>query len=107
MKIKLVVNNFPTASETFLFNLVTGLEKNGVKVTVCASAKSNETNLYSNKLKNWSGDIQIISSKPYSLSNFANIATHVITNPVFFFKQIRQKGFKQGFINFIYSNSLL
>lgn len=107
MKIKLVVNTFPTASETFLFNLVTGLEKSGIKVTVCASAKSNETNLYSNKLKDWSGDIQIISTKPDSFSNFSNIAAHIISNPIFFFKLIRLKGFKKGFINFIYTSSLL
>lgn len=57
MKINFVVNAFPTTSETFLFNLVCGLEQRGVKVQVCSHSRRNDKDLYQDKLKLWSGNI--------------------------------------------------
>jgi colanic acid/amylovoran biosynthesis glycosyltransferase len=57
MKINLIVNTFPSASETFLFNLVTGIEKEGIDVTVCAFNKKNDSHIYESRLNNWSGKI--------------------------------------------------
>ncbi len=107
MHIKLVVNSFPTASETFLFNLVTGLEKRDIKVTVCATTRTKDTSLYDLRLKDWSGNIQLISLRPDSLLNILQIANLVISKPVLFFKMIRAKGIKKGIINFIKISFLL
>ena len=60
MKVALIVNSFPTASETFLYNLVLGLEKKGIQVTICALSKNNNVNLYSNSLHQWSGNINYL-----------------------------------------------
>src|SRR5438046_1309744 len=101
MHVKLVVNSFPTASETFLFNLVTGLEKRGVKVTVYAKARTKDIGLYIDKLKDWSGNIQQVSLKVDSFSNIVRMATMVIINPLFFLKMVRKKGIKQGCRDFL------
>jgi colanic acid/amylovoran biosynthesis glycosyltransferase len=107
MHIKLVVNSFPTASETFLFNLVTGLEKRGIKITVCATTRSEDDALYAHKLKEWSRNLQLVSLKPGSFSNIVQIATLVITNPLFFLKNIRQKGIRKGLRDFLNTCFLL
>jgi colanic acid/amylovoran biosynthesis glycosyltransferase len=101
MHIKLVVNSFPAASETFLYNLVTGLEKRGVKVTVYATARTKDTGLYIDKLKDWSGNIQQVSIITGTFSNIIQIAASLITNPLFFLKMIREKGIKKGYSNFL------
>jgi colanic acid/amylovoran biosynthesis glycosyltransferase len=107
MHIKLVVNSFPRASETFLFNLVTGLENRGVKVTVCAMAKTKDSDLYKHKLREWSGNIQFIPLKPNNISDLIRVVKLVITDPLFFFKMVRMKGVKKGFGDFIKICALL
>ncbi len=57
MKINLIVNSFPTASETFIFNLVTGLEKKGTKINVLALNKSSDIHLYKDRIDEWSNRI--------------------------------------------------
>ena len=57
MKINFIVNSFPTTSETFLFNLVCGLEERGIDVLVCAHSKKNDADLYKDKLNKWSSKI--------------------------------------------------
>lgn len=107
MHIKLIVNSFPRTSETFLFNLVTGLEKREVKVTVCAMAKTKDSDLYKHKLKEWSGNIQFVPLKPNNISDLIRIVKLVITDPLFFFKMVRIKGVKKGFGDFIKISTLL
>lgn len=107
MHIKLVANSFPAASETFLFNLVTGLEKRGVKVTVCASARTKDMGLYAHRMKHWSGNIQYISFKPKSISNIIQITKLVTLNPIFLSKAIQARGIREGFKYFIKLKSLL
>lgn len=63
MKLVLVVNSFPTPSETFLFNLVVGLESKGVDVTVISSAPSKFTYFYKTRLNEWSGKIKYIPGR--------------------------------------------
>lgn len=63
MKVNLVVNSFPTPSETFLFNLVVGLESKGVDVTVIASAPTAYNNFYKSRLQEWSGKIKYVPGK--------------------------------------------
>ena len=54
MHIKLVVNSFPSTSETFLFNLVVGLQAKGHRVSVCALSASKHTELYKGRMNEWS-----------------------------------------------------
>lgn len=60
MHVKLVANSFPVTSETFLFNLVTGLEARGVKVTVVAISPRSNADVYADRLNEWSGDLDVI-----------------------------------------------
>lgn len=57
MKINLIVNAFPTVSETFIFNLVVGLENRGIIVNVQSLGKSNDIDFYKDRMPNWSGRI--------------------------------------------------
>ncbi len=61
MRVNLIVNSFPTISETFLFNLVTGLENRGVQVRVLALSSLNDKSFYKNKLSKWSGKITFLN----------------------------------------------
>lgn len=61
MRINLIVNSFPTISETFLFNLVTGLESRGVEVRVLALSSVNDKSFYKKKLSEWSGKITFLN----------------------------------------------
>lgn len=58
MKVNIVVNSFPAASETFLYNLVVGLEEKGLDVCVCAISKNNDKKIYADKIDRWSGKIR-------------------------------------------------
>lgn len=107
MHLKLVVNSFPKFSETFLFNLVTGLEKKGIKVTVFATQKNNDRVLYTHELKDWSGNIQYVLLRPLSISNILNMMILVMKNPLFFSRTIREMGIKKGIFKFINTLSLL
>lgn len=101
MHVKLVVNSFPAASQTFLFNLVTGLERRGAMVTVCAEKKSKDQNLYADRLHEWSGDIDYISHKPYSLTKLAEGILFAITDIALLINCIKEKGFKKGCLQFV------
>lgn len=91
MKINFVVNAFPTTSETFLFNLVCGLEQRGVKVQVCSHSKRNDKDLYQDKYKFWSGNIAYL--KP-SLSLIGKLAAK--NNRKILIEYINKKGFLKG-----------
>lgn len=61
MKVNLIVNSFPSASETFLFNLVSGLESRGHTVRVCALTRSMHKHLYKKRQHEWSGNLSVFS----------------------------------------------
>ena len=107
MHIKIVVNSFPKSSETFLFNLVTGLEKRGIKVTVCATQKSKDTGFYAHRLKDWSGDIQYLPGKTNIIFRFLPVVRFIVAKPTLFIKLIRKWGFKKGAGIFLYVSYLL
>jgi colanic acid/amylovoran biosynthesis glycosyltransferase len=50
MRLAVVVNAFPTASETFIFNKVQGLRRAGMDVTVVANAPSRDTDLFAARI---------------------------------------------------------
>ena len=106
MHVKLIVGSFPVASQTFLFNLVTGLEKRGIKVTVCASKKSDDIHLYTYRLKEWSGTIHYTSQKPvlWKLIQYIFMA---ISHPALLLHFIKKKGFRRGLSNFATVQHLL
>ena len=106
MHVKLVVNAFPVTSETFLFNLVTGLEKRGVKVTVCASKKSDDIHLYTHRLKEWSGNIHYTSHKP-ALRKLIHYIFMVMSDPALLLHFIKKKGFRRGLSHFATVQHLL
>lgn len=96
MHIKLVVNSFPTLSETFLFNLVTGLESKGIKVTVCALSTKNDKELYESRLHEWSGNIEIIPLNSKFIIRILSILKVIILSPRTANKCITQFGIKRG-----------
>ena len=51
MRIAIVVNRFPTLSETFIFSKVKGLVKQGFDVTVVTHGSSHDANAYAEDLK--------------------------------------------------------
>lgn len=107
MHVKLVVNSFPVASETFLFNLVTGLEKRGVQVTVCASQKSDDLHLYENRLKEWSGNIQYYSYKLPFFQKAVKQIPLMKSEPALLIQLIRKKGLRRGLSHFASVQRLL
>lgn len=107
MHVKLVVDSFPVASETFLFNLVTGLEKRGVKVTVYASRKSDDLHLYAHRLEEWSGNIHYTLQKGASLQKLIQQISLVKSNPVLLSHFIWQKGFRRAWSHFATLQNLL
>ncbi|MDN5203101.1 glycosyltransferase family 4 protein [Fulvivirgaceae bacterium BMA10] len=52
MKIAIVVNSFPTISESFIVNKVIGLNEKGFEITVIAFNKKNDASFYRGRLKN-------------------------------------------------------
>src|SRR5437868_4634428 len=101
MHIKLVVKSFPTASTTFLFNLVTGLESRGVQVTVCATSKTKDLHLYTHRLNEWSGRIEHISIKPGFFSELIHLVLLIFSNPALLVKTLKNKGVKRGWRYFV------
>jgi colanic acid/amylovoran biosynthesis glycosyltransferase len=55
MKINLVYNSFPTPSETFLFNLATGLAGRGHEVRMIVASDSKNQRHYRTRMSEWSG----------------------------------------------------
>jgi glycosyltransferase involved in cell wall biosynthesis len=92
--VNIVVNNFPAPSETFLFNLVTGLEKKGFKVTVIAHVKSLDKNLYKDNISLWSGRIKYLKNKNYF--NLFYFIFCIIKNFYLFLKIKSNEGFKNA-----------
>jgi len=107
MHIKIIVNSFPSTSETFLFNLVTGLENQGIKVTVCATSRKNDNKFYTHKLKEWSGNIQFIPLKADRISSLLKIVQLIFEHPRQLVKAIRSTSVKEGLSYIIRLNSLL
>lgn len=64
MTIFLVVNSFPRVSETFLFNLVVGLEQKGLLVRVLASSPSQDQAHFLNRSAEWSGSLEVMPKTP-------------------------------------------
>src|SRR5689334_20519431 len=98
MKIKLVVNSFPTTSETFLFNLVVGLENRGHSVIVCARSSKNNAELYKDRIGLWSGHIEIIH---FNVLSFFLWSVFFLQKPALFFNAFSKYGIKKGLRAFI------
>ncbi len=94
IRINIFVNSFPTASETFLFNLVTGLEQRGIDVTVIASAKSLHKALYNDRMNEWSGKIKYLKANP--LKYFFHYLNAVRKNFILFLELLKQCGWRKG-----------
>jgi glycosyltransferase involved in cell wall biosynthesis len=105
MKINLIVNSFPTPSETFLFNLVVGLESKGVDVTVIASSPSTYTNFYKHRLHEWSGKIKYIPGK--SLYNLIKWILVLIKHSKLFYKLTKKVGYKKAINLCLVYNTIL
>lgn len=81
MRVKLVVNAFPTASETFLFNLVTGLEARGVEMTVTVLSRAASTDLYRERMHEWSGRLDYIPLRGNPLERVRATVTAAVASP--------------------------
>ena len=106
MHVKLIVNSFPTASETFLFNLVVGLEKRGVTVTVLASAPSKDIDLYNERISEWSGNIEMLPLNFKKAAHILKASSCIANNPGKWRKATRRSGFKKGTVNFLRAHYL-
>lgn len=105
MKVNLIVNRFPTATETFLFNLVVGLEKEGIDVTVIAGSRENNADLYKDRIKNWSGKILYLpfESRIHTLLSVLKLFKKIKV----FIKLSKEIGVKKSFRNVITLNAIL
>ncbi|MDA8819484.1 glycosyltransferase family 4 protein [Schleiferiaceae bacterium] len=66
MRLNLIVNSFPTVSETFIFNKVTGLEAMGYKVLICSLNEVHDLDYYEKRLNEWSGNKVYYYQKKWS-----------------------------------------
>jgi len=107
MKIKIVVNSFPSASETFLFNLVAGLEKIGHTVIVCAMSKNNDSKLYVQRLDEWSGNINYFPSLTNLIVASFTVLGIIVVMPGKCIHYIRKHGIKRGLLDSIKGRFLL
>ncbi|MDZ7648855.1 MAG: hypothetical protein U5K54_17705 [Cytophagales bacterium] len=62
MRIAIVVNRFPTLSETFIFNKVKGLVQQGLDVTVIRHSPVNDSYAYKEDWKTISKQIKIVEA---------------------------------------------
>lgn len=99
MKINIIANSFPATSETFLFNLVTELEKKGHDVTVCAFSRQNNIDVYSDRIHKWSR--KIVYSHSSSPLQQLIAAFQTLTSPLLLLKLIRKNGFRTGYSNLL------
>lgn len=106
MHIKLVVNSFPVVSETFLFNLVVGLESKGFHVSVCAMSPSRHIKLYQSRLKEWSGEIDVIPFSSKNIFNLISLLPHVAKNIIGIISFDRKK-LRQNLVTKIHEYYLL
>jgi colanic acid/amylovoran biosynthesis glycosyltransferase len=107
MHIKLVVNSFPSASETFLFNLVVGLQAKGHKVSVCAMSPSKHQLLYASRLNEWSGEIDIMPFSHSFLNKWLAITLIILKNLRLFQIQKSEYGLRKGLFNTVAIATLL
>lgn len=66
MTIFLIVNSFPRISETFLFNLVVGLEQKGTSVRVLSLSLSHDQKHFLERSEEWSGTLNVMPQSPTS-----------------------------------------
>jgi colanic acid/amylovoran biosynthesis glycosyltransferase len=90
MHIKLVVNSFPIVSETFLFNLVVGLQAKGYHVTVCAQTHTNNIQYYTARLHEWTGEIDVMPYAANGVKKWLNLFPYFIGQIGTFFSKDRQ-----------------
>ncbi len=102
MHIKLIVNSFPSASETFLFNLVTGLQAKGHRVSVCATSASKHLDLYKSRMNEWSGEIDVMPFTHVGIQKWMGILSVLISHLNLFIQYSKRKGFKQGILHTLY-----
>ncbi len=94
IRINLIVNSFPVASETFLFNLVTGLEQKGIDVTVIASAHSLHTALFKDRMNEWTGKIDYLKISPFKY--FFHYLTSISKNYILFINLLKKQGWRKS-----------
>ncbi len=94
IRINLIVNSFPVASETFLFNLVTCLEQKGMDVTVIASTHSLHEELYKDRMNEWSGKINYLKVKP--LKSFIHYLWAICKNSLLFSNLLKKHGLRKA-----------
>lgn len=102
MHIKLVVNSFPAPSETFLFNLVVGLQAKGHRVSVCAMSPSKHNDFYAKRMHEWSKELDVL---PFSYTGFKkifSIALILLRNSKLFLKNRQLVGLKKGILHTVY-----
>lgn len=74
LRLAIVVNSFPTVSETFIYNKVAGLSERGVLVTVIKHASGSDEALYRDRLKTLNLRQQFARGVPASLKGAANFS---------------------------------
>lgn len=91
-KVALVVNAFPTVSESFIVNKVIGLIDNGFDITVISQKRKNDAKFYKERLANY--DIKVISSAGKSLFK---VMGYLLAKPFRFLKLYFQVAKNEGF----------
>jgi colanic acid/amylovoran biosynthesis glycosyltransferase len=99
VKINLVVNSFPSTSETFLFNLVVELEKKGHDVTVCAFSKNNHSGMYRKRLHQWSHKIVYIPTGNWLIALLSMFK--ILYKPRTFWTLLKKRGLKSGYTDYL------
>jgi colanic acid/amylovoran biosynthesis glycosyltransferase len=99
MRINIIVNSFPSTSETFLFNLVVELEQKGHDVTVCAFSKKNNSNMYRKSLHQWSHKIVYIPTSNW-LSALLSLFK-ILYKPKTFIILLKKRGLVNGYADYL------
>jgi colanic acid/amylovoran biosynthesis glycosyltransferase len=102
MHIKLVVNSFPSTSETFLFNLVVGLQAKGHRVSVCALSASNHTELYKGRMNEWSGELDVIPFSSKGFNKIIGILSVLLSNIFLYSQKLKVHGWRKGILQTVY-----
>jgi glycosyltransferase involved in cell wall biosynthesis len=83
MKLAIVVNSFPTLSETFIFNKVLGLIQTGVDISVIASSRCNNAGAFADRLSSIRSDqIQFSLLSKGLLGIFTGLFRITFTQPI-------------------------
>lgn len=83
LRVAVVVNRFPTMSETFIFNKVAGLAEGGFQVTVITHDRSNDAALYRRRLKE-------LSIRRHCLRGFSGLFKSVADFACLLFREPRR-----------------